>query len=45
MHKFNYFPKNFDRIACVGCGRCTLYCPAHFDIRQTIKEIQEGGDK
>jgi sulfhydrogenase subunit beta (sulfur reductase) len=45
MHKFNYFPKNFDRIACVGCGRCILYCPAHFDIRQTIKEIQKGGDR
>jgi len=42
MHKFNYFPKNFDRIACVGCGRCILYCPGHFDIRQTIKEIQKG---
>jgi len=45
MHKFNYFPKNFDRIACVGCGRCILYCPANFDIRQTINEIQKGGDK
>ena len=42
MHKFNYFPKNFDQIACVGCGRCILYCPAGFDIRQTIKEIQKG---
>jgi ferredoxin len=40
MHKFNYFPKNFDRIACVGCGRCIVYCPVNFDIRQTIKEIQ-----
>jgi ferredoxin len=40
MHKFNYFPKNFDRIACVGCGRCIIYCPVNFDIRQTIKEIQ-----
>jgi len=39
MHKFNYFPKNFDRIACVGCGRCILYCSANFDIRQAIKEI------
>jgi len=44
MHKFNYFPKNFDRIACVGCGRCILYCPVNFDIRQTIKEIQKRGD-
>ena len=38
MHKFNYFPKNFGRIACVGCGRCILYCPAHFDIRQAIRQ-------
>jgi ferredoxin len=36
MHKFNYFPKNFGRVACVGCGRCILYCPVHFDIRQAI---------
>jgi NAD-dependent dihydropyrimidine dehydrogenase PreA subunit len=42
MHKFNYFPKNFDRIACVGCGRCILYCPVNFDIRQAIKDIQKG---
>jgi sulfhydrogenase subunit beta (sulfur reductase) len=41
MHKFNYFPKNFKKIACVGCGRCILYCPTHFDIRQAIKEIQK----
>ena len=42
MHKFNYFPKNFDRIACVGCGRGIIFCPVNFDIRQTIKEIQKG---
>jgi sulfhydrogenase subunit beta (sulfur reductase) len=36
MHKFNYFPKNFGQVACVGCGRCILYCPVHFDIRQAI---------
>jgi NAD-dependent dihydropyrimidine dehydrogenase PreA subunit len=41
MHKFNYFPKNFDRIACVGCGRCILYCPVNFDIRQAIREIHK----
>ena len=40
MHKLNYFPKNFGKIACVGCGRCILYCPVNFDIRQTIAEIQ-----
>ena len=36
MHKFNYYPKNFNRVACVGCGRCILYCPVNFDIRQII---------
>ncbi len=36
MHKFNYYPKNFDRVACVGCGRCILYCPVQFDIREAI---------
>ena len=41
MHKLNYFPKLFGKIACVGCGRCILYCPVNFDIRQTIEEIQK----
>ncbi len=36
MHKFNYYPKTFGRVACVGCGRCILYCPVHFDIRKAI---------
>jgi ferredoxin len=36
MHKFNYYPKNFGRVACVGCGRCILYCPVQFDIRQSL---------
>jgi sulfhydrogenase subunit beta (sulfur reductase) len=36
MHKFNYYPKHFGQVACVGCGRCILYCPVHFDIRQAI---------
>ena len=36
MHKFNYYPKNFGRVACVGCGRCILYCPVQFDIRQAL---------
>jgi ferredoxin len=36
MHKFNYYPKNFGRVACVGCGRCIQYCPVQFDIREAI---------
>ena len=45
MHKFNYFPKNFGRIACVGCGRCILYCPVNFDIRQAISLTSPTGIK
>ena len=36
MHKFNYYPKIFGQVACVGCGRCIQYCPVHFDIRNAI---------
>ena len=41
MHKLNYYPKNFGRIACVGCGRCIAYCPVNFDIREAIREINK----
>lgn len=36
MHKFNYYPKIYGEVACVGCGRCILYCPVQFDIRKVI---------
>jgi ferredoxin len=36
MHKFNYYPKIFGRVACVGCGRCILYCPVQFDVREAL---------
>ncbi len=39
MHKFNYYPSLFELYGCVGCGRCVIYCPVNFDIRETIKLI------
>ena len=39
MHKFNYFPKDFGELACVGCGRCVQECPVNLDIREVIKTI------
>ena len=39
MHKFNYYPKTYDDIACVGCGRCIRECPVNFDIREVLKKI------
>ena len=41
MHKFNYYPKNYGAIACVGCGRCVRECPVNLDIREVLKKIVE----
>jgi sulfhydrogenase subunit beta (sulfur reductase) len=41
MHKFNYAPRIFGQIFCVGCGRCIIECPVNMDIRQMITGILE----
>jgi len=28
--------------SCVGCGRCTEFCPARIDIREIIEKVQKG---
>lgn len=40
MHKFNYFPERFDRIACVGCGRCLRNCAAGQDLIDILRRIE-----
>jgi len=40
-HKYNYFPKNCDVIACVGCGRCIEVCPVNIDIIDVINKTSE----
>ena len=40
-HKFNYYPKNYDVIACVGCGRCINDCPVNIDIIDVITKARE----
>jgi len=42
-HKYNYFPKNYDMIACVGCGRCIDTCPVNIDIIDVINKVREVG--
>ena len=39
MHKFRYAVENFDRLFCVGCGRCIQNCPASMDLRTVLKEV------
>jgi ferredoxin len=40
LHKFRYYPQNFGRILCVGCGRCVEHCPAGIDIRQVLQAVR-----
>jgi len=40
-HKYNYYPKNHNIIACVGCGRCVDNCPVNIDIIDMINTVQE----
>jgi ferredoxin len=39
MHKFRYAIESFDRLFCVGCGRCIRSCPVGMDLRTVLKEI------
>ena len=41
LHKFSYYPKNYDLIGCVGCGRCVQLCPVNNDLRSIITKINE----
>ena len=41
MHKFKYFPENFGKILCVGCGRCIRHCPAGVDITRALETAVE----
>lgn len=40
-HKYNYYPKNYDIIACVGCGRCIDNCPVNIDIIDVVTNAGE----
>jgi len=41
LHKFSWFPENFDRLACVGCGRCIDACMGGEDLRRLLKEFSQ----
>ncbi|MGB2983463.1 MAG: 4Fe-4S dicluster domain-containing protein, partial [Candidatus Bipolaricaulia bacterium] len=43
MHKFKYYPENFDRILCVGCGRCIEHCPVGVDITDALNKARAAG--
>ncbi|MFX1496359.1 MAG: 4Fe-4S dicluster domain-containing protein [Promethearchaeota archaeon] len=39
LHKFCYYPENYDVLGCVGCGRCIQLCPVNNDLRKIIEKI------
>lgn len=42
FHKFDYSIERYELLGCVGCGRCVSLCPVNIDMRQVLKQIQEG---
>jgi ferredoxin len=38
-HKFYFYPRNFQQVACVGCGRCVAHCPVNLDLREVLQEV------
>ncbi|MFX0175755.1 MAG: 4Fe-4S dicluster domain-containing protein [Candidatus Hodarchaeota archaeon] len=41
LHKFCYYPENYDILGCVGCGRCIQLCPVNNDLRRIIQKINK----
>ena len=38
-HKYEFYPMNFNVIACTGCGRCIRLCPVNWDITQILASV------
>ena len=45
LHKFSYYPENYNLLGCVGCGRCVQLCPVNNDIRTILNKINQIEDK
>jgi heterodisulfide reductase subunit C len=41
FHKLLYYPEQFNRFGCVGCGRCTITCPGRIDIATISEKIKK----
>ena len=38
LHKFSIYKDRFDKIACVGCGRCIRLCPAGVNMLEMFEK-------
>ncbi len=41
FRKFKYITEHSNELSCVGCGRCTSYCPANISIIEIINNLIE----
>jgi ferredoxin len=41
LHKFCYYPENYNMLGCVGCGRCIQLCPVNNDLRVIIEKLNK----
>jgi formate hydrogenlyase subunit 6/NADH:ubiquinone oxidoreductase subunit I len=41
-HKLQTWPEQFGTMGCVGCGRCTTWCPAGIDLVEEAAELIGG---
>lgn len=41
LHKFLFYPKQVGDVGCVGCGRCSTWCPLGLDLKDVLKHLTE----
>jgi sulfhydrogenase subunit beta (sulfur reductase) len=41
VKKFQFYPSQYDMMACTGCGRCVEACLAGIDMRQVLHDLEE----
>ena len=39
FHKLLYYPEQFGKFGCVGCGRCTITCPGRIDMATIANKL------
>ncbi len=39
FHKLLYYPEQFGKFGCVGCGRCTITCPGRIDMAAVANKL------